>query len=103
MSKRLFWIDLEMTGLDEVADCILEVAIVVTDLDFKPLEELHRIVFQPAEALARMDDWCKKTHGNSGLTAAIAQGTPLATVEAEVLKLIERHYGSQERVVLSGN
>lgn len=103
MSKRLFWIDLEMSGLDEIANRILEVAVVVTDLDFKPLEEFHRIVFQPNEVLEQMDDWCKKTHKESGLTAAIPTGTPLSTVEAEVLSLIERHYSPQERVVLVGN
>ncbi len=101
--KKFFWIDLEMTGLDENIDSILEVAIVVTNLDFKPLEELHRVVYQPPEILKHMNDWCKKTHGESGLTAAIPQGSPLATVETEVLAMIDRHFSSQERVVLAGN
>lgn len=103
MAKPLFWVDLEMTGLDEIVDTILEVAVVVTDIDFKPLEEYHRIVFQPPEVLANMNDWCKKTHGDSGLTAAVPNGTPLATVESEMLQIIERHYGSKDRVVLAGN
>lgn len=103
MSKRLFWIDLEMTGLNDATDSILEVAIVVTDLDFKTLEEFHRIVYQPPEALAKMDSWCKKTHGESGLSAAVAHGIPLSTVETEILQLIQRHYGTEEKVVLAGN
>jgi oligoribonuclease len=101
--KRLFWIDLEMTGLDEIADSILEVAIVVTDLDFKPLEEYHRVVFQPPEVIEKMNDWCKKTHGESGLTASIPSGTPLATVEAEIIALIGRNFDHQNRIVLAGN
>ena len=101
--KRLFWVDLEMTGLDDLKDHILEVAIVVTDMDCKPLEEFHRIIFQPQTYLDGMDDWCKKTHGESGLSAAVANGAPLASVEAEILQLIERHYTAQERVVLAGN
>ncbi len=101
--KKLFWIDLEMTGLDEKNDHILEVAVVITDLDLNPLEQLHHIVFQPPEVVAGMNDWCKKTHGESGLTAAIPNGTPLAKVEKEMLNLIERHYASNDRVVLCGN
>jgi len=101
--KPLFWIDLEMTGLDENVDCILEVAIVITDIDFKPLEEYHRIVFQPPEVLDKMNDWCKKTHGESGLTAAIPTGIPLPSVEREILELIGRHFDAQDRIVLAGN
>ena len=103
MKKALLWVDLEMTGLDEAVDSILEVAIVVTDIELKPLEEYHRVVFQPPTVLAAMNDWCKKTHGESGLTALVAEGTPLAQVEKEVLELIGRHYGSKDRVVIVGN
>jgi oligoribonuclease len=101
--KPLFWIDLEMTGLDEKTDSILEVAIVITDINFIKLEEYHRIVFQPKEVLDTMNDWCKKTHGDSGLTAAVPKGTPLAKVEEEVTALILKHYGAKEKVVLCGN
>jgi oligoribonuclease len=101
--KPLFWIDLEMTGLDESVDTILEVAVIVTDLELKPLEQYHRVVFQPPEVLERMNDWCKRTHGESGLTAAVPGGLPLADVEKELLVLLNRHYGPSERVVLVGN
>lgn len=103
MSKRLLWIDLEMTGLDDQKDQILEVAAVVTDLELKPLEEFHRVVYQPPEVLAAMNDWCKKTHGESGLTAACASGTPLLEVERELLALLGRHYASNDRPVICGN
>ncbi|OFZ19993.1 MAG: hypothetical protein A2X94_11560 [Bdellovibrionales bacterium GWB1_55_8] len=103
MKKPLFWIDLEMTGLDDQADSILEIAVVITDIDFKPLEEYHRIVFQPPEVVAGMNAWCKKTHGESGLTAAIPGGTPLAQVEDEVLALMDRHYSAKDQIVLAGN
>jgi oligoribonuclease len=101
--KKLFWVDLEMTGLDEKVDHILEVAVVVTDMDFNPLEEYHRVVFQPPAVLEGMNDWCKKTHGESGLTAAVPNGTALAQVEKDLLALIDRHFGGKERVVLTGN
>lgn len=101
--KCLFWVDLEMTGLDDAVDTILEVAIVITDVDLKPVETYHRIVYQPQDVLDRMNDWCKKTHGESGLTAAVPNGTPLATVEKEMIELINRHYSTKERVVIVGN
>lgn len=103
MAKKPLWIDMEMTGLDESVHVILEVAAVVTDLDFTPSAEYHRIVFQPPEKLALMDDWCVKTHGKSGLTQAVATGTPLETVERELLELAAAHYAPDERIVIAGN
>jgi oligoribonuclease len=101
--KRLFWLDLEMTGLNDSVDRILEVAAVITDIDFKTLEELHRVVYQPPEVVQNMNDWCKKTHGESGLTAEIPKGTPLEKVEQEVLELIDRNFSHQDRIILAGN
>lgn len=103
MAKKPLWIDMEMTGLDESVHVILEVAAVVTDLDFTPSAEYHRIVLQPPEKLALMDDWCVKTHGKSGLTQAVATGTPLETVERELLELAAAHYAPDERIVIAGN
>ena len=61
------------------------------------------MVFQTPEVIEDMNDWCKKTHGESGLTALIPSGTPLGVVEKEILALIERHFASNERIVLCGN
>lgn len=101
--KRLFWVDLEMSGLDEIKERILEVAVVITDLDFNPLDEFHRIVYQPQEVLDGMDEWNTRTHGESGLTAAVPNGTPIEQVESELLVLCDKHYKSGERIVLCGN
>jgi oligoribonuclease len=101
--KPFFWIDLEMTGLDDLKDSILEIAIIITDTELNPLETYHRVVFQPPEVVQGMNDWCKKTHGESGLTALIPTGTPLAVAEKEVLALIGKHYSSNDRIVLVGN
>lgn len=102
-TQRLLWIDLEMTGLDDHIHHILEVAAVVTDMDFNIEEELQRVVFQPPEVLALMDEWCVKTHGASGLTARVPQGTPLAQVEADLVGLLDRHFKKDFRIVLCGN
>lgn len=95
---------MEMTGLDDVTDSILEVAVIITDLDFKPIDELHRIVHQPAAVLDHMNEWCIKTHGASGLTSACLESKlSLETVEQDVVELIDKHYAKDDRVVLCGN
>ncbi|OGQ08986.1 MAG: hypothetical protein A3G32_09080 [Deltaproteobacteria bacterium RIFCSPLOWO2_12_FULL_40_28] len=101
--NRLFWLDMEMTGLDENKDHILELAVIITDLDFNILEEYQRVVFQPPEVLEAMNEWCKKNHGKSGLTQAVPSGTPLTQVENELLALTAKHFGSEKRVILCGN
>lgn len=103
MSKKFFWIDLEMTGLDEQTDHILEVAIMITNENFETLDTYDQVVFQPQEVLDNMNDWCKNQHGKSGLTKAVAQGKELHLVEQEVLELIHKHFKPEERVVLCGN
>jgi oligoribonuclease len=100
---KLAWIDLEMTGLDDKTDSILEVALLITDMDFNEVETLHRVVYQPQSVLDGMDDWCKEHHGKSGLTALVPKGTPIAQVESEMIAVLDRHFGKDERVVLCGN
>ena len=66
--RNLIWIDLEMTGLDTDSDQIIEIATIVTD------EQLQELAVGPVMAIATprsvldaMDDWNRRTHGNSGL------------------------------------
>lgn len=102
--KKLFWLDLEMTGLDDTMDHILEVAAIVTDLELEIQgEAFHKIVYQPFEILERMDDWCKKTHKESGLTPLIENGEPLEKVEKELIEFAALHFEAKERIVLCGN
>lgn len=97
------WLDMEMSGLDVQKCKILEVAAIVTDSRFTPLQSYHAVVYQPPEVLAAMDEWCTKTHGESGLTAAVAKGAPLAQVEEQLLSIVEKHFPAGERPVLAGN
>jgi oligoribonuclease len=101
--KNIFWLDLEMTGLDDSMDHILEVAAIVTDMELEVLAEFHRVVFQPHEVLERMDDWCKKTHKESGLTPLIENGEPLEKVEKELLEFVAPYFPKEERIILCGN
>ena len=101
--KRLLWLDLEMSGLD-VENCrILEVAAIVTDLKLNELGCYEAIVYQEPEVLDAMDDWCTKQHGKSGLTAAVAKGTPEREVESGLLDLVDQFWTKKDRPVLAGN
>ncbi|SDI46393.1 oligoribonuclease [Ferrimonas sediminum] len=81
--SNLIWIDLEMTGLDPEQHCIIEIATIVTDAQLNVLAEGPVIaIHQPDSELAKMDQWCTDTHGNSGLTKRV-QESAIAVAEAE--------------------
>jgi len=66
--RRIVWMDMEMTGLEVENHKILEVACLITDENLKILsDEFRMVLHQPEEELKKMDDWCQKTHSESGL------------------------------------
>ncbi|WP_439241926.1 oligoribonuclease [Lonepinella sp. BR2474] len=66
--ENLIWIDLEMTGLDPEKERIIEIATIVTDKNLNILAEGPVLaVKQSDELLAKMSDWCVKTHTENGL------------------------------------
>ncbi|MCK4841497.1 MAG: oligoribonuclease [Methylococcales bacterium] len=82
-SSNLIWIDLEMTGLDPDTDLIIEIATIVTDKDLNILAQGPVLaVHQADEAIAGMDDWNQKHHGQSGLIERIKAST-IDDAEAE--------------------
>ncbi|MBI4925413.1 MAG: oligoribonuclease [Bdellovibrio sp.] len=101
--KHLFWIDLEMTGLDEKVDHILEIAAVITDLDLNPIETYNQAIFQPPEILMQMNSWCKENHTKSGLVNLIPKGIQLKQAEKDLLDLVNRYFDQKDQIVLTGN
>jgi oligoribonuclease len=86
-SQHLIWIDLEMTGLNPDSDLIIEIATVVTDKDLNILAQGPVLaVHQSDEALAAMDDWNQKHHGQSGLIDRVKAST-INEAEAERLTI----------------
>jgi oligoribonuclease len=85
--QHLIWIDLEMTGLDPDSDLIIEMATVVTDKDLNVLAQGPVLaVHQSDAALAAMDDWNQKHHGQSGLIDRVKAST-IDEAEAERLTI----------------
>lgn len=90
--NNLIWVDLEMTGLEPEQDVILEIATIVTDSDLNILAEGPVIAVHHSDAvLAQMDEWCTRTHGESGLTARVrASAVDTAEAEAQTLAFLQQ-------------
>ncbi|MDX1588172.1 MAG: oligoribonuclease [Oleiphilaceae bacterium] len=103
-SNRLIWIDLEMTGLDPEKDRIIEIATIVTDNDLNTLAEGPVLAIHQSDALLdSMDQWCTRTHGESGLTRRVREST-LTEREAEKQTLaFLGHYLSPGQSPICGN
>ncbi len=99
---KLFWLDMEMTGLDPETCVIIEVAAVVTDLDLSVLASFEAVVHQPEEVLLAMDDWNQRTHAVSGLLDRIPAGESLEAAEEKLVLFAKQHFPG-EKIILSGN
>lgn len=102
--NKLLWVDLEMTGLNAEKEVIIEVAAIVTDLNFKEFGHFETVVNQPQVYLDAMDDWNREHHSASGLLAKIHTGMPPSETEAQLIQLVRSHFPDpKDRPVLAGN
>jgi oligoribonuclease len=100
---HMMWLDMEMTGLDPVQNRIVETAVVVTDLKMNEIATFETAVFQPDHELEKMDDWCKKTHGKSGLVARIPHGINEMDLDVKLIELCQPLFTNEDRIILCGN
>src|SRR5919199_5762651 len=102
-ADRLVWIDCEMTGLDLAIDELVEVAVVVTDYELKPVDPGFDIVIRPSEAaVSQMSDVVRQMHESSGLLEAMASGVSLAEAEDQLLAYLER-FTTAGQAPIAGN
>jgi oligoribonuclease len=103
-NDRIVWIDCEMTGLDPVADALVEVAVVVTDSELTVLGEgVDVVVRPPAEALEQMNDFVRAMHTSSGLIDELDGGLTMAEAEERVLDYIRTWVPDPGKAPLAGN
>ncbi len=103
-NDRLVWIDCEMTGLDLAVDEIVEIAVVVTDFELRPLDPGFSIVIKPdASALENMNEFVTGMHRSSGLLDEIPHGVSLADAEFQALEYIQRFVPQEGKAPLAGN
>ncbi len=104
ISEHLVWIDCEMTGLDPEKDCLVEIAVVITNSDLEPVDEGIDLVIKPREdSLANMGDYVREMHTTSGLINEFAAGLDLADAEAKVLEYIKQYIPEARQAPLAGN
>lgn len=66
--EYLIWIDCEMTGLNPEKDCLVEIAVVITDIQLNVVDPGLDLVIKPREdSLAGMGEYVRNMHTNSGL------------------------------------
>jgi oligoribonuclease len=106
LPQKLFWVDLEMTGLDPTKDYILEVAAEITDFNFKTLASYEARIQQPKELIAeRMQKnswWQDYPENRDDFLSKSNEGKPLAVVEDELANLLKEYFSSQP-AILAGN
>lgn len=103
--------DLEMTGLDPVKDRILEVAVILTDWDFKEIATYEAAVLVGPRLVERRmlkgpaaEFWATVPTSRDALIAQNkAKGRSARTVENELLAFIDKHFEKDTPVLLAGN
>src|SRR5579875_3475164 len=105
MTERLVWVDCEMTGLDLARDALIELAVIVTDADLKPLDDGLDIVINVADdVLDTMVPFVRDMHASSGLTTAVRESTvTLGEAESRVLEYVRKHVPDERAAPLCGN
>jgi len=102
-NDRLVWIDCEMTGLDLAIDELVEIAVIVTDYELRPLDAGFQLVIAPSEAArANMGEFVTAMHATSGLLDELPSGVSLAEAEAATLAYIRR-FVPEGKAPLAGN
>lgn len=102
--QRMVWIDLEMTGLDEKTESIIEIATVITDGELNILAQGPNLAVSVSEELiAGMDEWNTTHHHRSGLVDRIRNnGVTIADAEQQTLDFLKQ-WVSPKTAPLCGN
>ncbi len=104
ISENLVWIDCEMTGLNPEADCLVEVAVVITNSELEILDAGLDVVIKPrADSWANMNDFVRNMHTESGLINEVENGLDLADAEQVILEYIKRFVPNAKEAPLAGN
>ena len=110
-SKKILWVDLEMTGLDPIEDRIMEVGAIITDWDFKEIATYEAAIkVGPRLVEKRMfkgpskDFWEKFPEVRAALIKQNDEtGRSGRTIENELLAFIDEHFDKETPVLLGGN
>jgi len=100
------WFRTQMTGLDTEHDTIISISCFITDAQLHILDEQgwDAIIHHDKAVLDQMGEWCTKTHGDSGLTAAsIESKTTPEQAANDLLDYIRKFISDPGQGLLAGN
>ncbi|KAK5637336.1 hypothetical protein RRF57_013048 [Xylaria bambusicola] len=96
----------QMTGLDPDREEIIEIFCIITTGTLEVVDEegWRAVIHQSKERMDMMDEWCTKTHAQSGLTAEVVASQVTAEQAAEdLLSYIKKYVPEKRTALLAGN
>lgn len=105
---NLFWVDLEMTGLDPAIDKICEVGVIATDFDFNEIATYQATVKVDPELMkSRMTGEFWEVHKASHDALIVAneskEAKEPAVVERELVQFVKDNFDLTQPIYLAGN
>lgn len=102
--KYQAWVDIETTGTDANRDFILQVACIITDHNFKIIEEQEWIIKQDVRRMKSFsDDFVVQMHEATGLWDRLKDGTDKEEVDKQLFTLLRKYFGIKYKVIIGGN
>lgn len=93
-----------MTGLNPEADCLVEVAVVITNSELEVLDGGLDVVIAPRkDSWDNMSDFVRNMHTESGLVEEIQNGLTLEQAEQVILDYIKKFVPNPREAPLAGN
>ena len=104
--SKLLWVDLEMTGLDPDKDLILEIALEVTDFNFKTLASYEATIRQSRDKVVKRmsaNSWWQSFPKNrDNFIDKLSFGKDIKLVEKDIIAILNEQF-QNEPVILAGN
>lgn len=93
-----------MTGLNPENDCLVEIAVVITNSELEVLDPGLEIVIKPRpDSWDSMSEFVRNMHTESGLLQDIENGIDLPEAEQIVLNYIKQFVPTAKEAPLAGN
>jgi len=92
-----------MTGLDPERNAIIEMGLIITGPDLKPIAELERQIWQSEATLNEMEPFVREMHTKNGLLERVKKSDfSLRQAEKDATALVSQHIDFGEGI-LAGN
>jgi oligoribonuclease len=104
---KLLWVDLEMTGLNPQRDLIVEIAVIITDFNFKTLATYEARIKHDEQKLTELFNanlWYRDNFPDNqqNFLKNLDSAKTSEIVEQELIGLVDQHFG-KESAILAGN